>query len=49
MAFSEKTKIKDFAKAEVKTIKKYRCNECGWVTRDEQEYEEHECDTQERS
>jgi hypothetical protein len=43
MAFIEKTKINDFAQVGVVEAKKYRCEKCGWITRDEQEYREHEC------
>jgi len=43
MAFTEKPKIKDYAKVGIVDVKKYRCEKCGYYTRDEQEFNNHEC------
>jgi hypothetical protein len=43
MAFKENAKVKDYAQAQVVTVKKYRCPECGWITRDVQEWRQHVC------
>jgi rubrerythrin len=43
MSFKEDTKIKDFAQVGVVTAQKYRCEECGYITRDERAFHNHIC------